>query len=266
MPNLNVITWNSTGETAQGAADLQAVIVYMASQGVPPDVVVVQEANAAPGGAIYQMLAGLGNAYNQPPAHAVEGGGPGGRGYLLTTRVPIAGQGTFARYDLGTDAVLAAWIQASLSLPARGLAANELAAMRMPAFAALSIGNVSVPFLTWHVPLGPGAVLGWRLSRGANPDAFLFLQNSNVYQVLTGPGNNNLGMIAGDLNVPVNELNQPTGDPRLPRLLPDWVGVSDDLDHILGHPQSPQPDPTFTNSGHFPASGQHNILVSTVSW
>jgi hypothetical protein len=266
MPNLNVITWNSTGETAQGAADLQNVIVYMASQGVPPDVIVVQEAGAAPGGAIYQMLAGLGNAFNQPPAHATEGGGPGGRGYLMLTRVPIAGQATFGRYDLGNDAGLVAWINAALSLAARGIAANELAAMRMPAIASLSVGGVAMPWLTWHVPLGPGQVLGWRLGRGANPDAFLFLQNSQLYQALIGPGHNNLGFIAGDLNVPVAELNSATGDPRLPRLLPDWVGVSDDLDHILGHPNAPQPDPTFSNAGHFPASGTHDILVATVSW
>ncbi|MFB9687456.1 hypothetical protein [Amycolatopsis plumensis] len=159
-----------------------------------------------------------------------------------------------------------AWINASLSLAARGIARNELAAMRMPAIASLSAGGVAMPFLTWHVPLGPGQVLGGRLSRGANPDAFLFLQNSQVYQVLVGPGQNNLGLIAGDLNVPVGELNAPTGNPLLPYLLRDWVGVSDDLDHILGHPQSPQPNPGFANDGHFPASGHHDILVSTVSW
>ncbi len=118
MPSLNVLTWNSTGETGQGAFDLQNVIQYLVASNWQPHVIVVQEANAAPGGAIYNMLAGLGAAYNQPPAHTVEGG-PGGRGYLLTTHNSVGGQGTFARYDLATDPLLQAWMNASLSLQAR---------------------------------------------------------------------------------------------------------------------------------------------------
>lgn len=266
MPNLNVVSWNSTGETAQGAADLHGVIQYVTAAGWQPHVIVVQEANAAPGGAIHTMLAGLGAAYNQPPAHAVEGG-PGGRGYLLTTHTSVGGQGTFARYDLATDHVLQAWAAASLSLAAQQIAAQELATMRMPAAATLTFQGLTVPFLTWHAPRGPGQVLaGATLQGGANPDAYLFLQNSNAHVVLAGPGMGNLGLIAGDLNVTVQQINGPTGLPPMPRVLPGWSGVSDNLDHILGHPQAGQPDPTFSNSGNFPASGTHRILVSTVTW
>lgn len=266
MPNLNVITWNSTGETAQGAADLQDVINYMTAGGLQPHLVVVQEANAAAGGLIYQMLAGLGLAYNQPPAHAIEGG-PGGRGYLLLTRHTVAGQGTFVRTDLAADWVLQNWMNTHLSLAARNIAYNELASMRMPATAALMIGRVNAPFLTWHAPRGPGQVLAAAtLQGGANPDAYLFLQNSGVYLPLTGPGVNNLGLVAGDLNVTVEALNSNTGIPALPYILRNFVGVSDNLDHIVGHPNPGQANPTHTNSGNFPATGTHNILVSTVNW
>ncbi len=265
MPNLNVITWNSTGETAQGAADLQQVIAYLTLNGWQPNVIVVQEANAAPGGAIYQMLAGLGGAYNQPPAHTTEGV-PGGRGYILLTSANVAGQGTFATADLGNDVVLQNWINNNLSLAGRQTAYNELQNMRMPATATLGFGGRLVPFLTWHAPRGPGGLLPGTLPGGANPDAFLFLQNSGTYLPLVGPGFNNIGLIAGDLNVTWAGLNQNTGYPAMPYVLPGFVGVSDNLDHILGHPNPGQANPTFPNSGHFPASGTHNILVSTVSF
>lgn len=266
MPSLNTLTWNSTGETAQGAADLQDVIQYLTANNWPPHVIVIQEANAAPGGAIYNVLNGLGAAYNHPPAHAIEGG-TAGRGYLLTTHATVDGNGTFRRYDLGADPMLLQWINSELSLRARQIATDELTTMRMPATAYLTFQGRMVPFLTWHAPRGPGQVLaGATLGGGANPDAYLFLQNSFGYMELTGPGMNGLGLIAGDLNITVEQLNTPTGWPAMPRILPDWIGVSDNLDHILGHPQAGQPNPTFQNSGNFPASGTHRILVSTVTW
>jgi hypothetical protein len=104
MPSLNTLTWNSTGETAQGATALDNVIQSLTADNWQPHVIVIQEANAAPGGAIYNVLNGLGAAYNQPPAHAIEGG-TAGRGYLLTTHATVGGNGTFSRYDLGADPV-----------------------------------------------------------------------------------------------------------------------------------------------------------------
>ncbi|MDC0749247.1 hypothetical protein [Polyangium mundeleinium] len=266
MPNLNVITWNSTGETPQGAADLLDVINHLTTNGWLPDLIVIQEANAAPGGPIYQMLQGLGAAYNQPPAHATEGC-PGGRGYILLLRIGIGGQGSFATADLANDQALLNWMNIHLSLAARQIALAELATMRMPAMATLTVGGRNVPFLTWHAPRGPGQVLtGATLGGGANPDAYLFLQNSGIYGPLVAPGPNNLGLIAGDLNVNVATLNHNTGIPALPYILPGFVGVSDNLDHILGHANAGGAPPTFSGSGHFPASGTHNILVSTVGF
>ncbi|HET9627679.1 MAG TPA: hypothetical protein VFP84_40255 [Kofleriaceae bacterium] len=266
MPSLNVITWNSTGETQQGAARLQEVITHLTVNGWQPNVIVIQEANALPGGAIYQMLASLGGAYNQPPAHVPEGG-PGGRGYLLLTSTAVSGQPTFTQANLATDATLQLWINTNLSLPARQQANHELSTMRMPARASLGIGGRLVPFLTWHAPRGPGQVLtAATLQGGANPDGYLFLQNSGIYQPLSAPGLNNIGMIAGDLNVTVAALEQNTGIPALPYILPGFIGESDNLDHIEAHPNPGSANPVLSNGGHFDAPGTHNILVSTVSF
>jgi hypothetical protein len=265
MSNLNVITWNSTGETQQGALDLYSVINYEVARMWQPHVIVVQEAKQAAGGEIYNMLQALGPAYNQPPSHAVEGG-PYGRGYLMLTYRTVQFQTPFVRLDLGQDQTL---LQLINNLPPqhKNTALQQLAAMRMPAGAVLLFGGATVPFVTWHVPRGPGVLLqGFTLQGGANPDAFWFLQNSGFYQQITNPGQNNLGVIAGDLNITVQEINGRTGHPALEEVLPGWDGVSDRLDHIVGHPQSGQPPPTFPYAGNYAASGTHNILVGQVSW
>lgn len=264
MSNLNVVTWNSTGETPQGAADLQNVIQYLTAQNWQPHVIVVQEANQTPGGAIYTMLSGLGNAYTQPPSHAQEGGYRGG-GYLLLTHRTVQVQGAFTRIDLAQDPMLNNVIN-MLPFQQRNTALNELAQLRMPAGTVFQFGGSTVPFLTWHAPRAPGPLLGTALPGGANADAFWFLQNSGVYRNLTAPGMNDLGLVVGDLNITVTAINAPTGLPALPWVLPGFDGVSDNLDHIVGHPSAGQAAPTFPYAGNFQASGTHNILVSTVSW
>jgi hypothetical protein len=265
MPNLNVLTWNSTGETAIGAARLREVIDYLVGHGWQPQVIVVQEANQLPGGLIYQMLAGLGNGYNQPPSHAQEGG-VAGRGYLMLTHSSVVIQNAFGRLDLGQDAQLLSLINTFAPRP-RQIALDELRDMRMPAVAGLICGGAGVGLLTWHTPRGPGQLLtGLTLQGGANPDAFWFLQNSGLYARLTAPGIGNVGVIAGDLNITVQEINRHIGHPDLPYVLPGWVGLSNNLDHIVGHPQPGQPNPTFPVGWNFDAPGTHAILVATTSW
>jgi hypothetical protein len=267
MQNLNILTWNSTGETPQGAAALQKVINDLTSGGWHPNLIVIQEANAAPGGPIYQMLASL-TGYNQPPAHAAEGG-TAGRGYILLTS-GVSGQGTFTQANLANDSKLKNWISNlnNLSLAASKLAQQELPTMHMPATATLNVGGKTISFLTWHAPLGPGPVLAaGTLPGGANPDAFLFLQNSDIYQKLTNSGTN-IGIIAGDLNVTVAGLKS-TGIPIFSEVLRDFVGVSDNLDHIVGYSTTGGTKFTFSNDGHHvpdPKASPHNILVSTVSF
>ncbi|MFE7753339.1 hypothetical protein [Streptomyces sp. NPDC057428] len=263
MPNLNVLTWNSTGETVQGALGLRQVIQHLAANNSRPHVIVIQEAHASPGGPVYDMLAGLGAPYNGP-AHATEGV-PGGRGYLLATHDGVGGQATFARCDLAADQGLQGWLNDHLVGWARTDADQELAGMRMPATANLTFHGTRVRFMTWHAPLGPGRLLPGTLGE-ANPDAYLFLQRSSAYTALSGPDPGGLGLIAGDLNVTVQQLNTKTGLRDLPMLLPGWAGVSNKLDHIVGHSPAGQHSPAFSGAGNFLASGAHNVLISSVIW
>lgn len=265
MPSVNVLTWNSTGESAAGAARLREVINYLVTNGWQPQVIVIQEAAQAPGGLIYQMLAGLGNAYHQPPSHAAEGG-PGGRGYLLLVHASGTIQTAFGQADPGLDPQLLGIINGLPPRP-RQIALDELRDMRRPAAAGLNFGGARMAFLTWHTPRGPGQLLaGLTLQGGANPDAFWFLQNTGFYAALAAPGAGNLGLIAGDLNITVKEINRNTGSPDLPYVLPGWSGLSSNLDHIVGHGEPFQPEPVFTNGGNFDAPGTHAILIGTVNW
>lgn len=265
MPRLNVLTWNSTGETAQGALELQRVIRHLMAYNWQPNVIVIQEANAAPSGEIYRMLAGLGGPHNYP-VHVTETAGAGGRGYILATDGSVTGQATFARCDFAVDPSLQAWITGNLSPRARADAARKLAVMRMPARVNLRFQNAIVKLLTWHAPRGAGHILPGILDGGADPDAYLFLQNSSIHQELCGQGPGSLGVIAGDLNVTFDQLNRPTGFEEMPRVLPGWVGVSNRLDHIMARPSTGQRSPDFLDSGNFLASGSHNVLISTVRW
>lgn len=266
MPNLNILTWNSTGESVQGAARLREVIDFLAAgQAWQPHIIVVQEANQAPGGPIYQMLNGLGNAYNQPPSHATEGG-YGARGYLMLTHNSVAIQNPFARIDLNQDAQLLSAINKFMPRY-KQIALDELKDMRMPAGCGVIFNGAGVAVLTWHTPRGPGQLLtGLTLQGGANPDAFFFLQNSGIYAKLIAPGAGNLGLVAGDLNITPQEINSDIGYPDLREVLRGWVGVSNNLDHIVGHSQKGRPDPAWPVGYNFEAPGTHAILIGTASW
>jgi hypothetical protein len=67
MPSLNVITWNSMGETPAGAYDLVQVINRWQR-----NLIVIQGANAIPGGAIDTMLSGLTSAYKRDRGSVVD--------------------------------------------------------------------------------------------------------------------------------------------------------------------------------------------------
>lgn len=269
MAKINVITWNGMGETRQGAQELANAVNTLAGQGWLADVIVVQQANPVPDGHIHDMLARLGGPYQPRPAH-VPAGGRGRDGYLLLTRSRIAGQGTFARVDLAADRGLCDWLGRHLTGPEQADAADELATMEMPALATLAFGGVQVKFLTWRVPRGPGRLLQpIRWGAEANPDAFLFLQNSDLSTTLGDPGANNLSVIAGDINVTAAAINADSGTHPSRRILPGFVGVSNNLQHIIGHGHPQQPYPSFPihQAGYFPVPGHaHAVLYATAVW
>lgn len=265
MPSLNVITWNSTGESQPKADRLYEVIQYVTSRGWQPQAILVQEANAGPGGPIATMLANLAGGYVSPPARVREGGSHS-RSYLLTTHASVQGQPSFAQANLATDGLLLTWIRNSMSLRMQQIAIDELQGMRMPAIALLGVGVSQVRLMTWHTPIGPGPILGGTAAGGANLDAYLFLQHSGHYAQLNAPGAGNVSVIAGDLNTTRHGLQTPLNYPQLQHLLPGFDGFGFGLQHILGRTQAGQPAPTVSNDGYFDAPGDHKILVGTVNW
>lgn len=268
MPNLNVMTWNSRGENLAKAAFLQNLILNNpVVPGWQPDVIIIQEAQAAPGGALWAMLAGLGGvvgginyAANAPQFVAV-----GGEGYILKVSNNVT-PGAFQLVDLAADpGVLAAIGMFPPHL--RPVATAEVATMRKPGEATLAFGGRQLRFMTWHAPLGPGQILHG-INAAVNYDAYFFLQSSNFYNALYNPGPGDLNIIAGDLNATAVDLGAPTGlPPPINHLLPNWVGVSNNLDHILAR-RNVGGGINFPNAGHYATGGlsDHDVLVSTVRW
>ncbi len=259
MPELNVLSWNSNGETAEGARTLRSVLARTASWDWRPHVIVVQESWKSLGGPIYQVLADLGEEYNAP-SHDIEMPS-GGRGYLMCTHQSVAGQSTFKRVDLNQDKKLIDWLTDSLGIrSAVDDARQRLAVMQMPAMAELRFEGWEIPFTTWHVQRGPGYLLrNEKLPGGANPDAFLFLQRSVLYETLTGDHDNTVGFLAGDLNTRVE------GFAENDWILPDWTGVPRGLDHLLCHSHA-APAPYFENLFTFESHSFHPFVLGTAVW
>lgn len=271
MPTINVLTWNSRGESPAKATFLQSLILNNPSvPGWQPDLIFIQEALASPGGAVWNMLSNLGA---QPgganyTAHAAQFAALASEGYIFKVSNNITVSGTFGTIDLARDAGVIASINA-FSIPERRVATAEVRAMRNPAYTSVTIAGRLVSFLTWHAPLGPSAVIHG-ISAAVNYDAYYFLQNSTYYTgTLRQPGVGNLALVAGDLNVTDNDLSNPTHAPAIPRLFPSWVGVSSKLDHILAYRNvGPATSITFPNAGAYSTGGvsDHAVQVSTVKW
>lgn len=274
MPNLNVMTWNSTGENAAKALFLRNLIVANpAVAGWMPDVIVIQEAQAAPGGAIWNMLVNLGTAGN-PQFHANYAGqapqfvGIPGEGYIMMVSVNVAIAVALAPVNLPADPGVIAAIGAFPGATAAALTA-AVAAYRDPVRAQLTFAGRTIEFMTWHAELGPGLAPLLGVSAAVNYAAYFFLQRSNYYtNTLSQPGgaNANLGLIAADLNVTAADLAAPTGLAAVPNLLPNWTAVGNNLDHIVARRQNGPAGIAFANAGHHGSPSVHDVMVATVHW
>jgi len=270
MPSLNLMVWNSRGENAAKAAFLQNLILNNpVVHGWQPDIIAIQEALAAPGGALWAMLAGLGNvaggnnyALNPPQFVALQG-----EGYILKVSNNVAFARAFQRVNLAGDAGVVNAINTQMG-PNKPTAQQEVAAMRQPGDAVLTAGGRRIPFMTWHAPRGPGQLLHGP-SAAVNYDAYYFLQSSNFYNGLCAPGAGNLSLIGGDLNVTPMDLAAPTGLPApIDFLLPNWDGVSNGLDHLLARGDGGAGGIHYQHAGHHATGGlsDHDVLVATVHW
>ncbi|HEU4558263.1 MAG TPA: endonuclease/exonuclease/phosphatase family protein [Longimicrobium sp.] len=274
MPAINIMSWNTNGESIAKANFLQNLILNNpAVQGWQPDVILIQEAQGAAVGPVWGMLNGLGGApgqgnYTNNPAQFVA---IGGEGYILKVSNNVALQpGAFAVHHLANDAN----VQAAVANDFFG-AANQAATlatigmMRNPAIAPLGFAGRGMNLLTWHAPRGPGTLLG--NSAAVDYLAYYALQNSAIYtQALTAPGANNVSIVAGDLNIRPRDLANPTGLPLqgIQRIFQNWVGISNVWDHVLAIGNNGGQGINFANDGWYPTGwpGAHAVLVTTVNW
>lgn len=262
MPTLKVMTWNSRGESPAKAAFLQNLILHNQNfQNWYPDVIAIQEA-AVGGGPIAQMLNGLGVQLpavyaNYPPT----GANVRGELNLLKLSNSFTAVQPLQSVALATD-------PGSVAAAAQtGIAPFLTQQMRYPARADVlqCFGGRQVNFMTWHTDTGPGPLPG--ISAAVNYAAYWLLQSSNYYTtVLNVPPANGISIIAGDLNAYAADLANPTGIPTPQRILPNWFGVSNNLDHIVARTAIAKP--TFPNAGHYSTGGlsDHDVFVSEVIW
>lgn len=296
MPDLRLITWNSSGESGNRG---QTLVNFTARQNrnvranVPPvQVVAIQEA-AVQQGTIGQALANsapFSNEFVQPQGFCREHDATQtlrvtpSRSYRLSwmtnnalpglnLAVPPGGAGPqlvnlSPNHDNGVDRYIQ---RLSRNMRVRHDLRVAAANIRWPVYLHLTYGAVNglprhVHLFTWHAPL----LANWH---GANavhapfpggvaqalPEAFEFFQRSDFFtRIMQGLAAQDVVIIAGDLNV------LPQGM-QLPFMFPQFDGVSDELEHILAYSPSGN-----VRVGHEHALitpyPPHTILAAAVHW
>ncbi len=285
MVDLRVMTWNSGGEAdGRGATLVNSVQqTNLHFGGVPVQLVTIQEANV--GGGSIQAALGNGPPFNTfvqpqgfcrehllPPAQPYRVGlskayrvswlvndplmgnnlGPGAAGPGLVNLDPMV--------DAGVNAYII-----NLNLVGHPNAAVRQAAgnMRWPVYQMLTYQGRVVHFFTWHAPLRNnwlGAdILPVALQGPALPIAFEFLQNSTFYtQIIANLNLNDAVVIAGDLNLSFNDIQNPL-------FFPNYTGVTENLTHILSF--SPNGNTAVNqNLAHVTPFPPHTILTARIQW
>lgn len=264
MPDIRIITWNSSGEadgrgatlTASATAINGAFFNPAVAGSVPVQIVTTQEANAGGGSISAALAAGGGPFANFINPHGfIREHVPPGAGQPLRVGVskayrlawmnthptaalnigPAAAVAAPALVNLdpAVDAGVNAWIAGLGLSPAIALAVTQAAAnMRWPVHQALTYAGVNVHLITWHVELRAnwlGANIYGPIVNQGLPEAFMFFQNSTFYAaMMAGLGANDLVIIAGDLNATAAEINNPL-------FFNNFVGITDNLTHILAY-------------------------------
>lgn len=262
MPNLRILTWNSTGEDAAKALELdnecQAIAVAYPFQ-PDVDVFLIQEAQQAPGGAISAYLNGLAG---YTVHHIQENLGGGGKGYICATRnAVVTVNNPIQLWDYAADPEFT--LSAARNVITPGCWTPPA---RTPAYTVITVGGASILLFTWHAPLGASMlnIIVGAMKGGGLIDAYIAFENS---QILNNP-QNFLGfipqfiIIAGDMNATSAALarNYYNYTP-----LDDFLGVSNHLDHIMAH----SPPHTAFNVDQDRAastSSTHDTLCARMHW
>lgn len=284
MPDLRVVTWNSTGEADGRGAELVAATQQINTDyatDVPVQLIAIQEANAT-GGSIQTALtnsAPFNTQFVQPHTlirehdMAAQTGRVGvSKAYRLShmaTHATVANNLTSVAgphlVDLRptSDAGVNTYINSKSFSPRKEVDVREAAKnMRFPVYQRFTYGGGSVHFFTWHVEqrahwLG-ATFLTASFEGPALIEAFAFLQQStfytNVKNSLTG---NDVLIIAGDLNISERDVQG---------VFSNFVGYSQNLDHILAYSPSMNLDVDQGEDYDESDYGPHNLLTARVRW
>ncbi|NEO81150.1 hypothetical protein [Moorena sp. SIO4G3] len=266
--DLRVLTWNSTGESANNATELRNEINYLNGR-YPRDPVKAifnQEAKKLSGGDIYNMLnntgaGGIGLNYTRPPRHITELINGTGRGYnaLAHNTVTITQPLTHQNYT--TDPIFHTW-QKTLNPSQSNTVNDEVKNFRPPVYMEFNYSGRNVRLITWHAPIGQSGILKGCTTQGLAPlDAFLFLEQSSLINNTTGI---DIIIIAGDLNMTSKDLKTKCQGYEP---LKKFDGESSNLDHILAwRPSGGTVNYLEPRSTSSPSSDDHNIFSSRVNW
>lgn len=280
MPDLRVVTWNSTGEgDGQGQVLADTVVQINATHAagsVPVQIVVTQEASVNPG----SIHAALGQPpfaqFVQPPGFAREQLPPPAQPYRvgvsrayrlswLTTQIanPPADP-VLVNLDPAHDPGVNDFIS-SLQVNHRTLADIVVAAgnIRWPIYMPFAYQGCTVHFFSWHAPLRHqwlGATFANITLQGpALAEAFLFFQRSTFYtNIMRNLSTYDLVVIAGDFNMQQRDLQHR-------EMFPQFIGASEGLDHILAYSRSPHLA-VGENEAYDTPYGPHAILTARIHW
>ncbi|MCB1053693.1 MAG: hypothetical protein KDC71_24025 [Acidobacteria bacterium] len=285
MVDLRVLTWNSGGEADGRGATLANDVIGTNNHwgGVPVQLVTIQEANVG-GGSIAAALANGPpfNTFIQPqgfcrehlPAPAQPYRVMPSKAYRVSwlNTDPVAGNNiptvpavpALVNLDPANDAGVNAYI-INLNLgPLPDASVRQAAGnMRWPVYQLLNRAGRAVHFFTWHAPLRAnwlGAdVLGIPLQGPGLSIAFTLFQNSTFYtNIMNNLALNDLVVIAGDLNITGPDLANPV-------FFPNYIGVSENLTHILAY--SPNNNMVANqNLAAVTPFPPHTILTARIQW
>lgn len=284
MPDLRVLTWNSSGEADGRGAQLALVTNLVngaaaAAGNVPVQLVTIQEAANAPGSIsaalnngppfnVFVQPEGFCSEYLPPPAQPFRVGNT--RSYRIAwlvndpapaNNLVAVGAPALVNLDPNNDAGVNGYINGLGFAPgAVGAVRTAAGNMRWPVYQRFTYAGCNVHFFTWHASLR-ASWLGANYT-GLNylgfPEGFLFFQNSTFYNnIVGGLGGNDVIIIAGDLNITQAQIANPA-------FFAPYVGVTANLTHIIAH--CPTGAAVNQNVAYMTPFPPHTILTARVQW
>ena len=236
MPSLRILTWSYGGESPEGVTFLaRAVDDLVEAHGWTPEVIVVQQAGDGQG-PIYDYLE-TSLLFQSSIARAAEGGCWHGS-YLMAVAPHVTVEHPLQTYALTGDSGVGRWIRTASTPAQRKLMARAVASFPPLGISELLVEGAAARIATWHAPRG-GSVIGSMpeiLPGGGNPDAFLALQVSSLYQWLIRLGRAQSAALVGALNLNLSAVGCKVAFPDgiSHELLADWRGYGRGLDFVLG--------------------------------